>query len=282
MNGNQAATMQVYPADERLTEIVRHMYCIRQPVNASVVQQQLIPNYEIMLVFNFGPVITAWVGEYTIRIEQLTVLGPLTKLLRYEVPPHADVLVVVFTLNGFYRLVGESISLLRQKANVGPLLRLTDRSFEELWESLQALSATADRLELLNAYLLLRITPTDEVVQSMLDGVRLFNHPAIDPVKAIAETRQLSTRSIQTRFQTNLGFSAKELTRFLRFKKLVEGLVEQYPTPPDWAELVFVHGYHDQPHLNRDFQQFMGLSPTEFVQQLSAQDICITQPGKHY
>lgn len=280
-------TAQIFQADERLTEVFRHVYCIRQREEAPVLHRQLVPNYEMMLVFNFGPAVTASLGDRSFVIEQTAVLGPLAKALHYEVPPGADLMVVMFTLNGFYRLVGKPIHELRwadSDADAGstPMSRLGNAVFHDLWEELKAIASMEDRVAFLTAYTLLRIAPPDEDAHSMLAGVLLFTNPAVDPVKAIAETRQLSPRSVQLRFQTNLGFSAKELARFLRFKNVVAGLVERHPTPPDWADLVFVHGYHDQSHLIRDFQQFMGVSPTEFVQQLASQAVCITQPGKHY
>ncbi|MCK8495112.1 helix-turn-helix domain-containing protein [Spirosoma sp. RP8] len=282
MNTDDASIEQVLLPDERLTDVVRHIYCIRQSAQAPTIQKQLVPNYEMMLIVNFGPAITASVADYTWVVERSAVLGPLNKLLRYTVPPDADMMVVVFTLNGFYRLVGQPIHSLRSEADADIGMRLNDETFAELWAQLKAMPSLADRLDLLNAYLLLHMAPADEDSLSILEGVVLFDNVAIDPVKVIAETRQLSTRSVQLRFQTNLGVSAKELARFLRFKKMVTELITQYPASPDWANLVFVHGYHDQSHLIRDFQQFMGLSPTEFLQQLASQEICISQPGKYY
>ncbi|UHG94300.1 helix-turn-helix domain-containing protein [Spirosoma oryzicola] len=282
MNTDDANIEQVLLPDERLTDVVRHIYCIRQSAQAPTIQKQLVPNYEMMLIVNFGPAITASAADYTWVVERSAVLGPLNKLLRYTVPPDADMMVVVFTLNGFYRLVGQPVHSLRSEADADIGMRLNDETFAELWAQLKAMPSLADRLDLLNAYLLLHMAPADEDARSILEGVVLFDNVAIDPVKVIAETRQLSTRSVQLRFQTNLGVSAKELARFLRFKKMVTELITQYPAPPDWANLVFVHGYHDQSHLIRDFQQFMGLSPTEFLQQLASQEICISQPGKYY
>ena len=128
----------------------------------------------------------------------------------------------------------------------------------------------------------LRVAPADADTRSFIDGVAYVENPAIDPVKALAERRKLTTRSVQTRFQTHLGFSAKELARFLRFKGVVARLIEQYPQPPDWADLVLTGGYHDQSHLIKDFQQFLGMTPTEFIRQLADGTVCITRPGAYY
>lgn len=280
MSPDKLSLAHIFPPGEGLTEIVRHVYYIRQSAQSPLLEQQLVPNYELMLAFNFGPAVRAWMGSYAFTIEQTAVIGPLTKLLCYQLPPGAEVLIVVFTLNGFYRLMGKPIPFLRNDA--GNCLQQNDTAFEVLWAQLKDMGSVVERIEWVRAYLLEHTAPADEDVYAMLDGVELFNNPIIDPVRALAQTHQLSARSVQLRFQTHLGVSAKELARFLRFKKVVTKVLAQYPAPPDWVELVYVYGYHDQSHLSRDFQQFIGLSPTKFVEQLASQNVCITQPGVHY
>ena len=35
---------------------------------------------------------------------------------------------------------------------------------------------------------------------------------------------------------------------------------------PDWAQLALAAGYHDQPHMAREFRELAGLSPTRYRQ----------------
>lgn len=283
MHTDEFITSQLIEADERLTEVFRHVYCVQQSAEApAAVPKQLLPNYEMLLIFNFGPGVPITLDADSYVIRETAAIGPLQKVLHYNVPPGADFMAVVFTLNGFHRLIGKSMHDLEGMNVFDPDLIVAEHCFRDLRAQMASLHSVGERVERLNEYTLQNLAPPNEDTRTMLDGVSYFFNPAVDPVKTIAQTRQLTPRSVQVRFKTNLGITSKELTRFLRFKKVVAALVEHYPTPPDWADLVFTHGYHDQSHLIKDFHLFMDITPGEFVRQLAEQNVCISRPGVHY
>jgi AraC-like DNA-binding protein len=47
----------------------------------------------------------------------------------------------------------------------------------------------------------------------------------------------------------------------VRFRRVAGGLRERRPL----AELAYECGYADQPHLNRDFRELAGTTPTAFI-----------------
>ncbi|QMW04984.1 helix-turn-helix domain-containing protein [Spirosoma foliorum] len=280
MNEHTQTIAQTFAAPEGLTEVFRHIYYMKHPREATCQSLQLFPHYEMMLVFNFGPPISVSVADHTSLVERVAILGPLDRVLTYELLPESEVMVIVFTLNGFYRLLGKPIHPLRTETENQVAVPVTYLTYLDLWENLVQLPSIADRAELLMTYIQLHVAPEDTAW--LLDEASLFSNLAIDPIKIIAQNRRLSARSVQLRLRNMVGFSAKEIARFIRFKNVIAHLVKEHPRLPDWADLVVQHGYHDQPHLIRDFQRYLGLSPTDFVNQLAEQPICITQPGKHY
>ncbi|GAB3717775.1 hypothetical protein GCM10027592_60140 [Spirosoma flavus] len=283
---------QLIEADDRLANVFSHFYVVRQPKDAPTVRQQLLPNYEMLLAFNFGPDLPAWMGNSMYRLQRTAVMGPLQKLLRYDVGPGTDLIVIVFTLNGFYRLFGKTIQLrgsIHADSATSTGAGFTDgdmlmnpECLENLWKKLAATCSLDERIQHFSDYAMQHLAPFDATMQTLFETIPHFRHSQVDPIKAVAQDHQLSTRTMQLRFQHQLGYSAKELTRFLRFKKLITQLLNQPPVSPDWSELVFMYGYHDQSHLIRDFQYFTGLTPSTFIKQLADQSMCISQPGKFY
>ena len=61
--------------------------------------------------------------------------------------------------------------------------------------------------------------------------------------------------------EDEITLDPKLFARILRFQKAVS-LVDHEPS---WAAIAQRSGYYDQAHLIRDFQQFSGDSPTEFL-----------------
>jgi AraC-like DNA-binding protein len=122
------------------------------------------------------------------------------------------------------------------------------------------------RIQLLGGYMAVFVHQADAESLPLLDTIPYFRDPAVNPAKAVAIDHQLSDRTVQLRFQKYLGFSPKEMVRFIRFKQVLYRLIGQLPGKPvDWHELVVRHGYHDQSHLIKDFGHFLGTRPHQFV-----------------
>ncbi|OJW75304.1 MULTISPECIES: helix-turn-helix domain-containing protein [unclassified Spirosoma] len=273
---------QLVEADERLATIFSHFYCVQQDSNAHRLVQQLLPNYEMLLAFNFGPAISVQLDERAFKVHRTVVLGPVQTLLRYELPPGGDLIVVNFTLNGFYRLLGQPMHQFRLDEWQGANDVLNSQVFDTLWEELSHMTTLADRLQRISSYILTHLKFGRESTDTIINSVPLFNQNVVDPVKAIAADRGLSARSIQLYFQTNLGYSAKDLTRFLRFKHVMTYLIQRAPNAVDWPGIVDQFGYHDQSHLIRDFRHFLGMTPRQFSQQVRQGAVCVSKAGKIY
>jgi AraC-like DNA-binding protein len=208
------------------------------------------------------------------------VIGPLRKLLHYELKPGSDVLVAVFTLDGFYRLFQVPLQQLPGEALLDPDVLLDKGSFGQLWETLNEILSLSQRVHLISEYLTAFVQQSEQASLPLLDSIPYFWNPTVSPVKALALDHQLSDRTVQLRFQKYLGFSPKEMIRFVRFKQVLYRLIEQPGKPIDWHQLVVAYGYYDQSHLIKDFQHYLGITPQQFVK--SYADYCIAQPANQY
>jgi AraC-like DNA-binding protein len=103
------------------------------------------------------------------------------------------------------------------------------------------------------------------------------------PVGRLAGEVGWSRRHLVARFHQQVGLPPKVLARVLRFQRGVRLLQSDAGRPArdtaegrrrgtgrlrvgrSWAELALACGYYDQAHLNRDFRQFAGCTPTQFL-----------------
>jgi AraC-like DNA-binding protein len=72
-----------------------------------------------------------------------------------------------------------------------------------------------------------------------------------------------SHRRLIARFREQIGLPPKTLARVLRFER-VSRLLRQSPEPR-LAEVAYDCGYYDQAHLNRDFREFAGTTPSDYL-----------------
>ena len=102
------------------------------------------------------------------------------------------------------------------------------------------------------------------------------HHPVVSQALATFERRPLTSRIARTAadadvsqkkfirlFTEQVGYTPKLYLRVTRFQRLLDRV---WNAPKvDWAHIAAAHGYYDQPHLIRDFREFSGFTPSEYL-----------------
>ena len=106
---------------------------------------------------------------------------------------------------------------------------------------------------------------------------RLLSHRAAGPIEAavsmleigrpgtirdLARSVELTPRTLQRRFQAEVGMDPTLLRRILRFRAAFRQL-ERLP-PGRWSRVAPRVGYFDQAHMIREFRRFAGAPPSVF------------------
>ncbi len=81
-------------------------------------------------------------------------------------------------------------------------------------------------------------------------------------------TQQLgwSRKRMAAEFRDHIGLPPKQLARIVRFNRAARCVTAERPVR--WTEIAMRCGYYDQAHFNRDFRQFAGATPSEYLQRL--------------
>lgn len=274
----------LFEVEAPLNGVLSHFYHFETSATAETMIKHLSPNFEMLLIFNFGsPIRFSFNQEEigTARILRTAAIGPLRKLLNYELAPRTQAIVANFTLNGFYRLFKIPMNALGAGEVFDPDVLIDKTCFSELWEKLTALKELRERIQLLSTYTAQFMESNDSASQPLLEAAPYFHNPIVQPVKAIAAETKLTERSIQLRFQKYVGYSPKELLRFLRFKEVIHQIMNQGNEKLNLFELIHTHGYHDQSHLIKDFQHYLGTTPQKFLKEMLGKGFCIPKSDGH-
>ncbi len=81
-------------------------------------------------------------------------------------------------------------------------------------------------------------------------------------IAVLADRAGWSPKHLAGRFTDYFGHSPKKVARIVRFRHALDELDGNSPA---LAEVSHASGYFDQPHFNRDFREFSGMSPTEYL-----------------
>jgi AraC-like DNA-binding protein len=82
-------------------------------------------------------------------------------------------------------------------------------------------------------------------------------------IAGVAREAEVSVKRLIGLFADEVGMTPKSYLRVSRFQRVLER-VHRAPTV-DWMEEVERHGYYDQPHFIREFREFSGFTPTEYL-----------------
>ena len=94
-------------------------------------------------------------------------------------------------------------------------------------------------------------------------GLRLETSHGAIPVGALTAAAGVSGNHLATQFKSHVGVTPKRIARIYRFARLI--LSVDALGPVDWSELAHAAGYFDRPHFSREFKDFTGHTPTEYL-----------------
>lgn len=176
---------------------------------------------------------------------------------------------------GAYTLLGiPSHELTGQVVDLGDLLgRQGDRLIDRLTET-----AAWDR----------RFGPVDEFLARRAERgrqpaaeidwawQRLTAAAGLVPIGTLATEVGWSRRHLVAKFREQVGLTPKTVARLLRFERLLRRL--RNPGGAGWAQLALECGYYDQAHMNRDFRDFAGTTPTAYLARAGVQVTSVQYP----
>lgn len=98
-------------------------------------------------------------------------------------------------------------------------------------------------------------------------------HPAVaealgklanaEGVRRVVEESGYSHRRFISLFADAVGLTPKRCARVLRFRRVLAQLAAASRIP--LSQIALAAGYSDQAHLNRDFHEMAGMSPTRYL-----------------
>ena len=130
-------------------------------------------------------------------------------------------------------------------------------------DGLHSLPDFTSRAAMMEAMLLKRLAerPVDTHVERVMALQQALMNPDIGTVDALADATGLSIRTLERLCHSAMGFSPKILLRRQRFMRMLGQMHLQ--SPADWPAFLDPL-YSDQSHMIRDFNAFLGITPTRY------------------
>jgi AraC-like DNA-binding protein len=228
------------------------------------VRRRELPSPEVVVVLSFGPELRLLDSrdEGPARPQTSFVAGLTEASIVTEMDGVSDGMQVNLTPLGAYRLLGVPMDAIANR--IVDFDDLLGPGASELLERTASASGSAARFDLLDTILRGRLvdSPTPSPGISFAWRTLLEAEGRVQ-VHRLADELGWSHRRLVACFREQVGLTPKAAARVLRFTRALH-LIETRPRP-SWVEIALDCGYYDQAHFNRDFRQFAGSTPTQYL-----------------
>ena len=231
-------------------------------------REKILPLPGLDLKINFGgsfQVFDTNQGEPFTTLKESWILGLWTKSHIVDWPEDLQYVAVNFKPSGAYLFLGLPLSELQNR--VVSLDAIWGSLAAELRERLYAAPTIQARFALLEQFLLARLRespPGLKVVQCAV--AEIARQHGIVSIRELSERIGMSQKHLIVQFKQMVGGTPKELGRLYRFGDILASIS---PTQPvDWTLIAHQFYFHDQSHFIRDFREFSGHTPSDYLRLL--------------
>jgi AraC-like DNA-binding protein len=219
------------------------------------------------LFLNLGEPARLWDSDPSVPPAVFTdgwFMGVWTRRFLVEYPNRVRLVGVHFKPWGLSPFVDMPATELRDRWV--PVDAVWQRSLDRVRNRVGETASATETLRVLEAELRSRLVEVQpwrglDLVQQTGRRLEIF-HGAI-PVGALTDAAGVSGNHLATQFKSHVGVTPKRVARIYRFARLIVSVDALRPV--DWSELAHTAGYFDQAHFSREFKNFTGHTPTEYL-----------------
>ncbi|WP_326718239.1 MULTISPECIES: helix-turn-helix transcriptional regulator [unclassified Streptomyces] len=218
------------------------------------------------LLINLGGPARLWDSDPSVPPEMLTdgcFMGLWTRRFLYEYPTRVRLVGVHFKPWGMSPFVDMPATELRDRWV--PVDSVWQRSVDRIRNQVGDATSAAETLRVMEKELRSRLVAAPsrglDLVQHS-GGWLEASYGAVS-VAALSDAVGVSGNHLATQFKSHVGVTPKKVARMYRFARLI--LSVDAMRPVDWSELALTAGYFDQAHFSKEFKDFTGHTPTEYL-----------------
>lgn len=190
-------------------------------------------------------------------------MGVWTRRFLIEHPTRVRLVGVHFKPWGLSPFVDMPVTELRDRWV--PVDAVWRRSLDRIRNQVGEIASATEALRVVEEELRSRLAeaPSRGLGLVQHTGGRLESSHGTVPVGALADAAGVSGNHLAAQFKSHVGVTPKRVARIYRFARLI--LSVDALRPVDWSDLAHTAGYFDRAHFSREFKDFTGHTPTEYL-----------------
>lgn len=254
---------QTFQPHPDLSALVKFYWTLEVPFDPNNQKQKIIPDGCIEMTFNFKDKIKRYVSEkdYIIHPNAM-VMGQRTTSYFIEPVGDVDTFAICFYPYGFVNFVSTPLeNLVDVETPIESLFgEIPAKALEQ--EIVQAPN-TQERIKIMETFLLDKLNQNvtiENLVKTTVDSLLATNGSS--SINTILKDDLSKRRQLERNFKKQIGISPKQLGKVLRLQTALKMLLNDKES---LTNIAYESEYFDQAHFIKDFKEFIGTTPKEFL-----------------
>jgi AraC-like DNA-binding protein len=255
---------QTYQPHPDLASLVKFYWTLEVPFDPQNKKQKIVPDGCIEMTFNFGDKIRRYISEDEFVLHpNAMVMGQRTK--SYDILPEGKVetIAICFYPHGFANFVNTPLERLVDKET--PIAELLGQAQAcELEQQILQAIGTGQRIAVVEAFLFKKLHESatiSSIVKSTVDTLLKTNGST--SINALVKADTAKRRKLERHFKNQIGISPKQLSKVIRLQAALQMLLQKEDAT--LTDIAYESEYFDQNHFIKDFKEFVGVTPKEFL-----------------
>lgn len=247
-----------------LESLVSCYWTLEVPADNGSQKQRIVPDGCIEMAFILGDDIRRYTSKDEFILQpRAMVLGQTIEPFYIEPTGYVNTFAIRFYPYGFANFVTEPIKNLANKET--PLESLfQERIAKELEQKIIQAKDVKQRIEIIENFLIERLndkSTVESIVKATVDA--LFSTNGNVPIKTILKDDLSKRRQLERKFSKQIGVSPKQLGKLIRLQTALKMLLNK--EAESLTTIAYESDYYDQAHFIKDFREFTGTNPKEFL-----------------
>ncbi|HEX2959331.1 MAG TPA: helix-turn-helix domain-containing protein [Chitinispirillaceae bacterium] len=240
-------------------------YCFMESSRCeSDMMERVIPTENIQLMFHYRNPFIVYHPDTSITKQPRSIISGLSNsFLDVTTNGEAGVVFISFYPTSachFFRFPLSEIE--NQNLDLAEILGPEVRLVEEL---LYFATSLKEKVSVIENFLIKRYSPVhshdSQLIWKAIEIIKMSNVPL--NIAALSESLSTTTKTLERKFAQYLGKTPKQLIKLLRFQRVLHDF--SCNKNFNLTEHAYNNGYFDQAHFIRDFKNFAGYTPGEFI-----------------
>ncbi len=250
--------------DPRLARLVKYYWIV---IGTDCNHQKIVPDGCPEFIFHFADRYQIKSSEDKFeRQSPALIAGQLNTPIILKPEGKSEILGVKFFPHAVWQLFGLNMKLLTNQAL--SFSEVLGARFELITDQLLNCVSQNKRIEFIESFLLKMLALCNRDASRILTLTNtILNASGEMSIRSLTKKLRISERQVERIFNDTIGMSPKRFARIIRYTNVYEAIQNPNMTT---ADAVYLAGFFDQPHFNKDFQEFTGDTPGKYFKSNNA------------